>query len=101
MALMFGRVADGYFTVHGETGIPEAERDQAIVELEDWAARIADDQWRVFLDRLPDGVGDAFESIISNAYLGAYQTTLQIIIGIIAIMIILSFAFRQTETPSD
>jgi hypothetical protein len=24
MALMFGRVADGYFTVHGETGIPEA-----------------------------------------------------------------------------
>jgi MFS family permease len=97
MALMFGRVADGYLTVHGATGATEAERDKAILELEDWAARITDDQWRAFLDRLPDGIGNAYETIIANAYLGAYQTALEIILGVIVVMIILSFAFRQPD----
>lgn len=94
LALMFGRVVDDYFTFHGEKNPTAQQRDQAVLELEDWAARITDDQWRAFLDRLPDVTGNAYESIVANAYLAAYQDTLQVILGVIALMILVSLRFR-------
>ncbi|MDX2418023.1 MAG: hypothetical protein QNK19_11245, partial [Xanthomonadales bacterium] len=97
----FGRVADDYFIFHGENSVTQAERGKAVIELEDWAARITDDQWRTFLDRLPDTTGNAYEAIVANAYLSAYQNTLQVILGVIVVMILVSFAFARKKVPSD
>lgn len=101
LALMFGRVADDYFIFHGENSVTQAERGKAVIELEDWAARITDDQWRTFLDRLPDTTGNAYEAIVANAYLSAYQNTLQVILGVIVVMILVSFAFARKKVHSD
>ena len=101
LALMFGRVVDDYFAFHGEKGVTQVERDKAGIELEDWAARITDDQWRAILDRLPDTTGNAYEAIVANAYLSAYQNTLLVILGVIGVMILVSFGFRRKKASSD
>jgi hypothetical protein len=97
LALMFGRVVDDYFAFHGEKGVTQVEHKKAVIELEDWAARITDDQWRAFLDRLPDTTGHAYEAIVANAYLSAYQNTLLVILGVIVVMILVSFAFGEEK----
>jgi MFS family permease len=102
LALMFGRVVDGYFAFHGQTdAVGEAEHAQAVIELENWAARITDDQWRAFLDRLPDTTGNEYEAIVANAYLSAYQNTLEIILGVIVVMIVVSFGFARNKAPEQ
>jgi hypothetical protein len=100
LALMFGRVVDGYFAFHGQPEVTEAKYAGAVIELEDWAARITDDQWKAFLDRLPDTTGNAYEAIVANAYLSAYQNTLEIILGVILVMIIVSSGFARIKTAS-
>jgi len=100
LALMFGRVVDGYFDLHAEVGVTAAERNQAIIELEDWAARVTDEQWQGFLDQLPDTTGRAYEALVANAYLSAYQDTLQIILGVIVAMILISFAFARRRATT-
>lgn len=45
LALMFGRVVDGYFAFHGQSDVTKAEHAQAVIELGNWAAKITDDQW--------------------------------------------------------
>ena len=95
LSLMFGRVVDDYFAFHGETGVGNAERDKAVIELEDWAARVTDDDWKAFLDSLPEVTGDAYHAIVSNAYLTAYQSTLEILMGVIVGMILLSLLFTR------
>ena len=100
LALMFGRVVDGYFDFHGEAGVAQPDRDAAVIELEDWAARVTDDQWTAFLDQLPDTTGHAYEAIVANAYLSAYQDTLQVILGVIVVMILVSFGFSR-KTPAS
>jgi multidrug efflux pump subunit AcrB len=97
LALMFGRVVDDYFAFHGEQGVTQVEHDKAVIELEDWAARVTDDRWRAFLDRLPDTTADAYEAIVANAYLSAYQNTLLVILGVIVVMILVSFAFAKKK----
>ena len=85
---------------HGEAGVAQADRDAAVIELEDWAARVTDDQWKAFLDQLPDTTGHAYEAIVANAYLSAYQDTLQVILGVIVVMILVSFGFSR-KTPAS
>lgn len=41
---MFGRVVDGLFDFHREAGISDAKRAKAVIELEDWASRVTDEQ---------------------------------------------------------
>lgn len=62
---------------------------------------ILDGQWREFLDRLPDITGNAYEAIVANAYLSAYQSTLQVILGVIAVMILVSFGFAAKKRTSE
>jgi MFS family permease len=95
LALMFGRVGDGYFEFHGQPVVTAAMHAEAAIELEDWAARITDDQWKAFLDRLPDVTGNAYEAIVADAYLSAYQDTLVIIMGVILVMMVVSLGFRR------
>jgi MFS family permease len=100
LALMFAGVVDGYFAFHGESAqVVEAERAQAVIELENWAAKITDDQWKVFLDRLPDTTGKAYEAIVANAYLSAFQNTLEIILSVIVMMMVVSFGFARDKAP--
>jgi hypothetical protein len=101
LALMFGRVVDGYFDFHGEVGVSEAARGKAVIELEDWASRLTDDQWKAFLDQLPDTTSRAYETIAANSYLSAYQETLQIILGVIVLMMLVSFGFVRKTGASD
>lgn len=101
LALMFGRVVDGYFSFH-KIGTPtETQRESAVIELEDWAARLTDDDWRAFLDRLPDTTGKAYETIVANSYLTAYQNTLEILIGMIIGMFLLSLAFTSRKEGDE
>ncbi len=100
LALMFGRVVDGYFAFHGQPDVIKAEHAQAVIELENWAAKITDDQWRGFIDRLPEATGIGYEAIVANAYLSAYQNTLEIILGVILVMILVSFAFDRKKASS-
>jgi MFS family permease len=97
LALMFGRVVDGYFAFHGQPVVTAAMHAEAVIELEDWAARITDDQWKAFLDRLPDVTGNAYEAIVANAYLSAYQDTLEIILGVVLVMLAVSLGFARTK----
>jgi len=57
--------------------------------------RLTDDNWRTFLDRLPDVTGNAYEEIVANSYLMAYQNTLEILIGMTLGMLLLSLAFAR------
>jgi MFS family permease len=97
LGLMFGRVVDGYFEFHGQPEVTTAEHTEAVIELEDWAAKITDDQWKAFLDRLPDVTGNTYEAIVADAYLAAYQNTLEVILGVILVMMVVSLGFRRTN----
>lgn len=98
LAMMFGRVVDGYFAFHGESAkVVEAEHTQAVTELENWSAKITDDQWSAFLDRLPATTGNAYEAIVANSYLAAFQNTLEIILGVVVVMIFVSFGFARNK----
>jgi hypothetical protein len=97
LALMFGRVVDGYFAFHGERAVSDVERDAAVIELEDWAARLTDDDWRAYLDRLPDATGSAYETIVANAYLTAYQDTLVVLLTLIVAMVAVSLLFGRAR----
>jgi MFS family permease len=107
MTLMYGNVVDRYDAYHH---LPEASpenRQQAILELEDWASRLTDEQWRAFLDSLPEATGIAYQSIVNHAYLGGYQTTLLIIAALIATVLVLSLllssslARKKPDAPTD
>jgi MFS family permease len=100
LSLMFGRVVDGYYAFHGETWVDNVERDKAVIELEDWAARLTDQDWKAFLNSLPEATGDAYGAIVSNAYLTAYQSTLEILMGVIVGMILLSLLFTRQGKPA-
>ena len=100
LSLMFGRVVDGYFAFHGETSGSTAEHDKAVIELEDWAGRMTDHDWKTFLNSLPEATGNAYDAIVTNAYLVAYQGTLEILMGIIAGMILLSLLFTRQGKPA-
>jgi len=100
LSLMFGRVLDDYLVFHGETGMGVAERDKAVIELEDWAARLTDSDWQAFLSSLPEATADAYAEIVANAYLSAYQGTLEILMGVILGMLLLSLFFKRQGRPA-
>jgi MFS family permease len=101
MALMYGNVVDRYDAYHQ---LPEASpenRQQAVLELEDWAARLTDERWQTFLDVLPETTSVAYDSIVSHAYLSGYQTTLLIIAALIGAVIALSLFLSSSRTRAN
>ncbi|KPJ91968.1 MAG: hypothetical protein AMJ55_10535 [Gammaproteobacteria bacterium SG8_15] len=92
--MMFGNVVDNYDAFYRLPVAEEQARAQAIIELEDWAARLTQEEWLAFLQSLPEAVGKAYESIVINAYLTSYKKTIEILIALIAGMLAISFVIR-------
>lgn len=90
LLLVYGNVVDQYDAYHGLGQATSQARQQAIIELEDWAGEISAVQWQAHLDSLPEKTAAAYDTIVDNAYLVGYRTTLQILIAAIAIMLIIS-----------
>jgi hypothetical protein len=97
MTLMYGNVVVHYDAYHNLPEASSEDRQQAILKLEDWAAKVTDDEWREFLNSLPQGTGAAYESIVNHAYLSGYQSTVLIIAALIALVMGLSFFLAQRE----
>jgi hypothetical protein len=97
MTLMYGNIVDTYDTYHDLPEATPADRQQSIMQLEDWAAKVTDDQWREFLNDLPEGTSTAYASIVNNAYLSGYQSTVLIIAALIAGVIALSLLLSRDK----
>jgi len=100
LVMVYGHVVVAYDAYHN---LPEAaaeDRQQAIVELEDWASQLSDDQWQDYLASLPAETGDAYSSIVNTAYLTGYRNTLRILIVAIVAMILVSFWMRPSKVRS-
>jgi len=69
----------------------------AIVELEDWASRLSDDQWQEHLASLPEKTADSYRSIVNTAYLTGYRNTLRILIVAIGLMILVSSRMKPPK----
>jgi len=90
LIMVYGSVVDNYDAYYN---LPEAaakERAQGVIELEDWASRLSEEQWQVFLAGLPDETAAAYRSIVNDAYLTGYRRTLRILIGAITAMLLIS-----------
>ena len=97
LIMVYGNVVDPYDAYHN---LPEAtaeDRQQAIVELEDWASQLSDDQWQDYLASLPEETADAYRSIVNTAYLTGYRNTLRILIVAIGLMILVSFLMKPPK----
>ena len=100
---VYGNVVDLYDAYYDNPTATAQERDKAIVELEDWASKLSDEEWQAYLDGFPEFISEAYEAIVSSAYLAGYRSTLQIIIGVIVVMVLLSLLLprqRQTDTKA-
>ena len=73
------------------------ERDRVIIELEDWASRLSEEQWQAYLGGLPEQTADAYRSIVNSAYLIGYRSTLRILIGAIGVMLLVSLMLKRRD----
>ena len=96
LAIMFTSVVDKYDAYHNITGITAEQKEQADIELEDWAAKTSDQEWHKFLSGLPEATSKAYSTIVAESFLSGYRITLKIITGVIAVMICVSFLFRKS-----
>ncbi len=92
--MMFGSVVDSYDAYHGLPVATELQQQQAVLELEDWAGKLSQDEWLEHLQSLPAAIGQAYESIVASAYLKSYKATLEILVALIAGMFAISLTIR-------
>ena len=91
--LMFSNVVGHYDNLYNLSVASDAEREQAIVELEDWAAKMTQDDWLKYLESLPETLSKAYETIVNLSYFESYTFTLQVLIGLIIVMVVFAFLF--------
>ena len=96
--MMFGSVVDSYDAYIGLPAATELQRQQAILELEDWAGKLSQDEWLEHLQSLPTVISQAYESIVASAYLQSYKATLEILVALIAGMFAISLMIRAHAT---
>ncbi|KPK56693.1 MAG: hypothetical protein AMS22_00015 [Thiotrichales bacterium SG8_50] len=104
LAMTYGGVVHSYDAYHGLPQTTPEERQQAIVELEDWASKLTQDDWEAYLDSLPPVLSSAYESIVAGAYLASYQATLTILVVVVILMFALSWYIAvpsATDRPRD
>jgi MFS family permease len=97
LILVYGNVVDRYDAYHDLPKASVENREKAIIELEDWAAKLSQEQWQAHLDSLPKEISKAYESIVNYAYLSSYRKTLRILIGAIVVMLLVSFLLKSRE----
>ena len=101
LLLVYGNFVDAYGTYH-LVEMTEVERNEAIIELEDWAAQLSDSDWEAYLASLPAKTADAYQAIVNAAFLHGYRATLRILIGVIALMIFVSLIMaRRIDEGED
>ncbi len=101
LALMFGNVVEQYDAYHDISGVTLEDRQQAIMELEDWAAKTTDDDWQTFLSTIPEETSAAYKSLVAESYLTAYRITLRILTFVVAAMLCCAFLLKgaQKQAP--
>ena len=101
LILVYGNIVDSYDAYHNLPATTTEERSQAIVELEDWANRLSDEQWQAHLASLPDGTADAYRSIVNTAFLSGYRQVLWILIGAIGVMFLVSLLLKENPLTEN
>ena len=90
LILVYGGIVDSYDKYHDIPTISSEERSRAIVELEDWAAKVSHKDWQAFLDSQPEFTRNVYQSMVEYSFLAGYKTILKVLIVIIALMFLIS-----------
>ena len=102
LIMVYGHVVDAYDAYHHMPVATAEGRQQAIVELEDWASRLSDEQWRNHLASLPENTANTYRRIVNTSYLTGYRHTLRILIVTIGVMILVSLRMKvPKQQPSE
>jgi MFS family permease len=97
LILVYGGIVDSYDKYHDLPTISSEERVRAIVELEDWAAKISHEDWQIFLDSQPEFTRNVYQSMVEYSFLAGYKTILKVLIVIIAFMFLISLSLPRSN----
>jgi MFS family permease len=101
MLMVYTDVVVAYDAHEGLPVATSEERARAVVELEDWAAKLSDEQWRAYLASLPEATARAYGEIVAQAYVTGYRSVLRILLGVVGVMLLVSSWLKPPEARGE